>query len=330
MAIRLIKITDLEKVYDKSVKALSGVNMEVRQGEIFGLLGPNGAGKSTLIKVLTTIEKPTAGKCSVNGFDIIKQPLDVRMQFGVVSQELTVDNNLTAWDNMYLTARYYHIKRSEIKVAIEKALRIVNLSEHKDRFVEEFSGGMKKRLDIASALMHEPKIIFLDEPTVGLDVQSRKEIWEYIHYLVSEYKVTIFLTTHYMEEADSLCDRIAIFDKGIVKTLDTPANLKQKLKGDLIIIKPKNDDDKIMNILNNENYISSVKKNKDEYILLVKNSEECIPKVFQCLKEYNIEIELLSSKKPTLDDVFLDVTGNVLSSEDYRRSYEGHKRGGKH
>lgn len=326
----MIKITNLEKEYDKSVKALNGVNMEVKQGEIFGLLGPNGAGKSTLIKVLTTIEKPTAGSCVINGFDVMKQPLDVRMQFGVVSQDLTVDNNLTAWDNLYLTARYYHINKSDISKLIERSLRIVNLWEDKERFVEEFSGGMKKRLDIAAAIMHNPKIIFLDEPTVGLDVQSRKEIWNYIKYLVSEYKVTIFLTTHYMEEADSLCDRIAIFDKGVVKKLDTPENLKQQLEGDLIIIKTKGEDNGIEEILKNEKYVVSVKKNKKEYILLVSSSEESIPKVFQCLREHNVEIELLSTKKPTLDDVFLDVTGNALNGEENKHAFKIRRRGGRH
>lgn len=322
----MIKICNLEKIYGKSIKALTDVNMEIKKGEIFGLLGPNGAGKSTLIKILTTIEKPSNGKCIVNGFDVEKEPLKARMQFGVVPQDLTVDNKLTAWDNLYLTARYYHIRKCEINSKIENALKIVRLWEDKDRLVEEFSGGMKKRLDIATALLHNPQIIFLDEPTVGLDVQSRKEIWGYVNYLVSENKVTVFLTTHYMEEADNLCDRIAIFNKGEVKMLDTPYNLKRKLEGDLITIKFKDNayGNDINEILKTEKYVLSAKKYKDEYVILVNNSEECMPKIFQCLKLNGIEIELISSKKSTLDDVFLEATGDFLGKDDNISSIKKH------
>jgi ABC-2 type transport system ATP-binding protein len=320
----MIKVSNLDKEYIKTQKVLSNVNIHVEEGEIFGLLGPNGAGKSTLIKILTTIEKVTAGECSLNGFDVSKEPLKARMQFGVVSQDLTIDSRLTARDNLYLTARYYHIQKNKINQLIDESLQIVNLLDMKDKMVATFSGGMKKRLDIAAALMHNPKIIFLDEPTVGLDVKSRMEIWSYIRHLVNEYKVTVFLTTHYMDEADSLCDRVAIFDKGIIKKIDTPANLKREMQGDLIIIKVKEDNETIKEVLEKEEYIKSVNKNQEKYYLLVNSSEECIPKVFQSMRKAGITIELLSSKKPTLEDVFMTLTGNVLENKGFSpRSFYG-------
>lgn len=323
----MITINNLGKTYNNNTRALNNVNMEIEQGEIFGLLGPNGAGKSTLIKIMTTIEKPTDGKCALNGFDVEKEPLNARMQFGVVPQDLTVDNKLTAWDNLYLTARYYHIKKNEINERIKKVLDIVSLWDVKDKFVEEFSGGMKKRLDIAAALLHDPSILFLDEPTVGLDVQSRKEIWGYVKHLVKEQNVTVFLTTHYMEEADSLCDKIAIFNKGEVRMLDTPYNLKHKLEGDLITIKINEEKNQnVIEILKNENYILSVKKYEDKYLILVNNSEESIPNIFQCLKSQNIEIESIASKKPSLDDVFIDVTGDSLDKDNMSNSTKNQHR----
>ena len=186
---------------------------------------------------------------------------------------------------------------------------------------------MKKRLDIAAALLHDPSILFLDEPTVGLDVQSRKEIWGYVKHLVKEQNVTVFLTTHYMEEADSLCDKIAIFNKGEVRMLDTPYNLKHKLEGDLITIKINEEKNQnVIEILKNENYILSVKKYEDKYLILVNNSEESIPNIFQCLKSQNIEIESIASKKPSLDDVFIDVTGDSLDKDNMSNSTKNQHR----
>lgn len=323
----IIEIENLVKEYDKSKKALTDISFEVKEGECFGLLGPNGAGKSTLINILTTLIKETSGECYINQVKIAEKPLQARMQFGLVSQNLMVDDKLTAWYNLYLTARYYHIDKKEIPARINEVLEIVNLRENKDKLVETFSGGMKRRLDIAAALIHNPKVLFLDEPTVGLDIQTRMEIWRYIKQLQEEKKTSIFLTTHYMEEADKLCDRIAILDHGCIKALDTPENLKQKLKGELIILKSKENSKKLKEVFEKSEYVDKCKIQEDQVILYVQNCEKVLLKVLQNIKEEEIDIDLFSTKQPTLDDVYLYITGNSLKSKNQGYKMKNHMYG---
>lgn len=323
----IIKIEKVVKEYDKSKRALSDITFDVKEEECFGLLGPNGAGKSTLINILTTLIKETSGACYINGIRTSEKPVLARMQFGLVSQNLMVDDKLTARDNLYLTARYYHIAKKEIPEKIDEVLDIVNLSEEKDKLVETFSGGMKRRLDIAAALIHSPKILFLDEPTVGLDIQTRMEIWRYIKQLQKEKKTSIFLTTHYMEEADKLCDRIAILDHGAIKALDTPENLKQKLEGELIILKPKEDGERVKAVFEKKEGIKKCKLQEGKVILQVENCEKAIPQVLQTIKEEAVDIELLSTKRPTLDDVYLDITGNSLENKGQGYGMKNHMHG---
>ncbi|MDS0527087.1 ATP-binding cassette domain-containing protein [Clostridium sp. SHJSY1] len=323
----IIKIEKLVKQYDESKKALTNITFEVKEGECFGLLGPNGAGKSTLINILTTLIRETSGECYINGIKITEKPLLARMQFGLVSQNLMVDDKLTAWQNLYLTARYYHIDKNEIPSRIDQALQIVNLSEAKDKLVETFSGGMKRRLDISAALIHNPKVLFLDEPTVGLDIQTRREIWRYIKQLQKEKKTSIFLTTHYMEEADKLCDRIAILDHGCIKALDTPKNLKKNLEGELIILKSKKNSKKLKEVFEKKEYVNKCKIQEDQVILQVQNCEKVLLEILQSIKEEETEIDLLSTKQPTLDDVYLDITGNSLESKNQGYVMRNHMHG---
>jgi ABC-2 type transport system ATP-binding protein len=303
----IIQIENLVKKYDKSKKTLTDITFEVKEGEFFGLLGPNGAGKSTLINILTTQIRETSGECYINGINIFETPLPARKYFGLVSQNIKVDDKLTAWYNLFLAARNYQIDKDEIPVKIDEALEFVNLSEYKNKLVETFSEGMKRRLDLSAAFIHNPKVLFLDEPTTGLDIQNRMEIWRYIKQLQKEKGISIFLTTQYMEEADNLCDRIAILDHGGIKALDTPKNLKQKFEGELIILKSKKNLKKLKAVFDKKEYVKKCKVQEDQVILKVQNCEKVLLEVLQSIKEEGIEIDLLSTKHPTLDDMYLDI-----------------------
>lgn len=223
----------LRKVFGEVV-AVDDVSFLVKEGEVFGFLGPNGAGKTTTINMLTTLLKPSSGNATVWGFDIESEPEKVREVIGLVPQELTVDDELTGYENMMLQAALYHVNREEARRKSRDILEFLELDRFAHKKVETYSGGMKKRLEIGCALLHDPRILFLDEPTLGLDVQTRAAIWSYIKSLVKEKGVTIFMTTHYMDEADSVCDRVAIIDYGKIRAIDTPSSLKSSIGGDLV------------------------------------------------------------------------------------------------
>lgn len=233
----IIDVQELRKTYPGGIEAVKGISFQVMKGEVFGFLGPNGAGKSTTIMMLTTLLRPTAGTAVINGFDIAKAPYEVRMQLGYVSQDLAVDDNLTGRENLRLQAGFYHIPKDQVNARINEVLELVGLADRADDLVESYSGGMRKRLDIACGLIHRPRVLFLDEPTLGLDIQTRREIWRHIERLRRENNMTMFLTTHYMEEADTLCDRIAIIDRGVIKAIGSPGALKAQLGGDVIYIR---------------------------------------------------------------------------------------------
>ena len=218
------------------VVAVNDVSFSVETGEIFGFLGPNGAGKSTTMMILTTLLKPSSGRALVYGHDVASDPKKVRESIGFVQQETTVDEYLTGRENLILQAKLNHIPTGEIKQRIDEVLDLIELTEKQDESVVTYSGGMRKRLDIAGGLLHRPKVLFLDEPTVGLDIQTRRKIWEYIKKIHDEYEMTIFLTTHYMEEADQLCDRIGIIDDGKIQIIDSPQNMKNALGNEVITI----------------------------------------------------------------------------------------------
>jgi len=228
---KIIRVKNLVKIF-KEIKAVDDISFEVEKGEIFAFLGPNGAGKSTTIKILTTLLQPTSGKAIVNGFDIQKDPNDVRRSFGIVFQDPSLDDELTAYENMEFHGALYKVPKKLRRERIKQLLQIVELWDRKDSFVKTFSGGMKRRLEIARGLLHHPEVLFLDEPTLGLDPQTRNHIWSYIKNLNKEENITIFFTTHYMEEADKVSDRIAIVDHGKIIKFGTSSELKSEAKTD--------------------------------------------------------------------------------------------------
>jgi len=302
-----INIKDITKKF-KEVDALSGISFDIKQGEVFSLLGPNGAGKTTLISILTTILKPTSGTAVINGKDIIKEPLDVRKNIGIVFQEPSLDDLLTAKENLYLHSMLYNMPREIAKKRIKDILITVNLYERKDHIVKTFSGGMKRQLEIARGLLHTPKILFLDEPTVGLDPFSRRNIWEYIKKVKKEQNITIILTTHYMEEAESLSDRIAIINKGRIIELDTPENLKKKIGDEILIIKGIVDDNRVRSL----DFIKSVDLKNDKYIITSKEITKNLNKILEYVKRID-DIEI---RKTSLEDVFLKMTGKKIEELD--------------
>ena len=320
---KVIEVKDLAKTYYTpfgSIEAVKGISFEVEEGEIFGFLGPNGAGKSTTIMMLTTLLRPTRGTAKILGYDIVHQPNEVRRVIGYVSQDLTVDDTLTGWENMYLQGRFYHLPKDVIKQRSEELLKLLRLYERAKDKAETYSGGMRKRLDIAMGLIHRPKILFLDEPTLGLDVQTRQDIWEYVQKIRKENGMTIFLTTHYMEEADSLCDRIAIIDKGEIKALDTPRRLKDSIGGDLVSLKISNDSsEQISQFLEKVKSLEQVKNITSQdgrYTIVASNAEKLIPVIFSIAYESNINISSITMKKPSLDDVYLAYTGREFRDEE--------------
>ncbi len=229
-----IEVENLTKRFG-DFTAVDAINFSVEQGEVFGLLGPNGAGKSTLIRMLTTLVPPTSGKARVNGFDIVQQANDVRQSIGVIPQAMTSDQDLSARENMSIFAKLYGIPREKRQQTIEELLKDVDLEKWADKPVKNFSGGMRRRLEIARGLVHEPRLFFLDEPTTGLDPVSRVSVWEMLTRLKSQRDLTILVTTHYMDEADKLCDRIAIVDHGKLVALDSPLKLKASIPGKNIL-----------------------------------------------------------------------------------------------
>lgn len=316
----VIETKNLIKIYPGGVKAVDGVSFKVEEGEIFGFLGPNGAGKTTTILMLTTLTKPTGGSASICGYDVVKNPYEVRKCIGYVPQDLSVDDDLTGRENLELRAALYHIPRAEADKRIDELLELVDLKETQHRFVDGYSGGMRKRLEIAEGLLHRPKVLFLDEPTLGLDLQTRKYIWDYISRLNEEYKMTIFLTTHYMEEADLLCDRIAIIDFGKIVALGTSLALKDRVGGDVIEIKFPESKPVTERLIKNMRKSRFAKKSivSDDKLMLnvfVDRGETAIPKITEAISNSGLVASSISLVRPSLDDVFLKYTGRRIREE---------------
>jgi len=312
-----IETRSLSKIYGRELKAVDEISIKVEDREIFGFLGPNGAGKSTTIMILTTLLKPTSGKAYVAGFDVVSQAKKVRQNIGYVQQETTVDEYLTGRENLELQARLNHIPKDLMKNRIDEILNIVELSDRQRDTVATYSGGMRKRLDIAGGLLHRPKVLFLDEPTLGLDIQTRYKIWEYIKKIHTEHGITIFLTTHYMEEADRLCDNISIIDYGKIKVTGSPKSLKNALGNEVVVFS-------VDSTLKLESLIFELKKNPlvqnittngDEVTVFSSSIDQMMPKVFEASSSLGIKIDSMSLTRPTLDDVFLSHTGRELRDE---------------
>ena len=302
----IIETFDITKKF-KDIEALSKINIKIKEGEIFSLLGPNGAGKTTLISILTTILKPTSGKAFIDGYDIIENPLDVRRKIGIVFQETSLDDLLTAWENLYVHSMLYGMEKSKAIKKIEFILKKVDLYDRKDHIVKTFSGGMKRRLEIARGLLHTPKILFLDEPTLGLDPVSRRNIWDYIKQIKKEENITIILTTHYMEEADMLSDMVAIINKGKIIEMDSPDNLKTKIGNEILKVKGYVDIDGIKKL----KFIDNIYTDNDYYIITSQQITKNLNEIIKFIKPENLEI-----KKISLEDVFLKITGKKIEELD--------------
>tara|TARA_B100000408_G_scaffold71073_1_gene54432 strand:+ start:429 stop:1427 length:999 start_codon:yes stop_codon:yes gene_type:complete len=307
-----ISVENLSKIFDKKIVAIDDVNFKVKNGEIFGFLGPNGAGKTTTIKVLTTLLRPTKGKVNVAGFDVIKEPDAVRSSIGIVPQSLTLDDDLKGITNLLLSAKLYHVPDKLAKERAEQLLDMVNLKDAIDRKVETYSGGMRKRLELIVGLIHEPKILFLDEPTLGLDIQTRSVIWEYLKNLNKEKGLTIFITTHYLEEADYLCDRIGIIDKGKIMVVDSPSRLKDELGGDIINIKINGEYSEIMESLKQLNHVKKIDIVDQNLRIQVEKGENVLPSILEFINSKGIVVTSVSLAKASLDQVFLKYTGKSL------------------
>ncbi len=309
-----VETKDLTKAFG-SLVAVDKVSFTLEEGEIFGFLGPNGAGKTTTINMLTTLQKPTSGIAKVAGFDVVKESDKVRRSLGLVPQDLTVDEDLTGWENMMLQSKLYHVPSDVAKERAVVVLELVDLLDAVDRKVDTYSGGMRKRLELAEGLIHYPKVLFLDEPTLGLDVQTRSVMWQYIKRLREEQKMTIFLTTHYMDEADKLCDRIAIIDHGKIVTTGTPYQLKDDLGGDLIDLKLTDGAPDLTKVLSSIPLIGDVKRNGASYRIRVRKGEEAVPDILEVIINMKLEVKSVSLEKPTLDQVYLNHTGRSLRDD---------------
>ena len=294
--------------------AVDNISFDIEQGEIFGLLGPNGAGKTTTLSMLATMLNPTSGSATVNGIDIGQDPDGVRKSIGIVFQDQSLDEELTAWENMDFHGRLYRIPAEIRKPRITELLTLVELHDRRDDIVKTFSGGMRRRLEIARGLLHHPAVLFLDEPTLGLDPQTRNHLWTYIATLAKEKGITIILTTHYMEEADRLCNRVAIIDHGRIIAIDTPENLKDGLGGDLVTIKSP-DPAGVAEALK-EPWVVRVETHNDEVTVSLKNADQFVSTIVTLLNSRQVPITSISIHKPTLEDVFLSFTGKTIREQE--------------
>jgi ABC-2 type transport system ATP-binding protein len=301
----------LTKVFNKSLVAVDHVNFSVKDSEIFGFLGPNGAGKTTTINMLITVLKPTEGKASVLSYDVVKQASMVRKVIGVVPQEYTADEDLTGYENVILCADLYGIPREISRKRAIELLELVELTDFKDKKVETYSGGMRRRLELACGLINRPKVFFLDEPTLGLDVQTRAATWDYIRRLKKEYGMTLFMTTHYLEEADALCDRIAIIDHGRIVVTGTPSELKDSLGGDIITISIKENAD-VNEIIRSIEQVKEVKNENGSYRIKAESGEVTAPLIIEALRKKGYTVTRLSLTEPTLNEVYLEYTGRAM------------------
>ena len=322
---KAIEVKNLTKIYKGGIVAVNNISFYVNKGEIFGFLGPNGAGKSTTIKVLIGLLRPTRGELFLNRVDIVKHPEQIKRDTGYAAQETAIDDRLTCFENIYLQGRFYHLSREEIEKRSEEVLKMFDLFDRKNNLALTFSGGMLKRLDIAEALIHRPKVLFLDEPTLGLDVQTRQTIWEYIRNLRRRNQMTIFLTTHYMEEADALCDRVAVIDEGKIKAIDSPEKLKQQIGGDIITVNfSEVSNGKIQKMLGEVRQIPQVKKvnlgrDKIYQIVVSQRGDKIIPEIFSISQRNGININSIRLKRPSLEDVYLHFTGRTIQEKEESR-----------
>lgn len=305
MSESIIEVRNLTRRYGDLV-AVNHVHFDVGRGEVFGFLGPNGAGKTTTISMLTTLLRPTEGSATVGGYDIVHQQEQVRETIGIVFQEPSLDERLTAAENLEFHAVLYNVPAAERRDRIMRVLRMVQLEDRASDQVERFSGGMKRRLEIARGLLHTPRVLFLDEPTIGLDPQTRRTMWDYILGLREQTDITIFMTTHYMDEAE-FCDRIAIMDRGEIVALDTPEGLKSQVGGDVVTVATANSTGALVAFARENNLAYSERQHEIRFE--VDDGARFIPRL---VRDFPGDIESINLRRPTLDDVFLKLTGRTI------------------
>ncbi|MBU0530317.1 MAG: ATP-binding cassette domain-containing protein [Nanoarchaeota archaeon] len=310
---KIIEIKDLKKTFGKFV-AVDSINLEIEEGEIFGLLGPNGAGKTTTIRMLATMLHKTSGEARVYGIDVTNDPDCVRRVIGIVFQDPAIDVELTGRENLDFHARMYGMAKKEREERIKQVLKMVELHDKADKFVSTYSGGMKRRLEIARGLMHNPKVLFLDEPTLGLDAQTRRVIWEHIKQINKTENVTIILTTHYMDEADYLCNRVAIIDHGKILKIGTAEELKNSIGSDLILIKSHNLR-KLKSEISKFKWVIKTEIIADTLRITLKNGNTKIPDIIKTSEKLNVKVDSIELHKPTLEDVFIRFTGRHMREE---------------
>jgi len=330
-SLNAIEATDLTKSFGKGFLAVKGITFGVEEGEVFGFLGPNGAGKTTTIRMIITLTKPTSGSISVLGVDAIRHPSQIRQMIGYVPQSVSVDGDLTACENLLIFAKLFHVERNIRKKRIDDALEYMDIAERKNDLVKHFSGGMMRRLEIAQSLVNRPKVLFLDEPSIGLDPNSKRQGWKYVKNLNKEFGVTIFITTHDMLEADELCDRIAIMNRGEIATMGSPSQLKSSVGGDMIIVKTVTPPTNI--ILPRE--LGSIVSTVDTEIKIqtALPAEHVVPRVMEYFSKAGATVDSISISRPNLEDVFTkyargnlqeDETGLYNEARVARRSFQRH------
>jgi ABC-2 type transport system ATP-binding protein len=326
----IIDVRDLTKVYPDGTRAVQGVSFQVTRGEFFGFLGPNGAGKSTTIKMLITLLDKTSGEARVFGLDVGRDADAIRRRIGYSAQEIGLDDELTGRENLLLQGRLYHLPGTVLKQRVEELLKLMDLSADADRPAGAYSGGMRKRLDLATGLIHRPELLFLDEPTTGLDPQNRAGLWKHLERLNKGEGLTIFLTTHYMEEADRLCDRLAIIDHGRIIAEGSPASLKAQLGGDVVALTFKDGDtakDRAIALLKGLRFVRDVTAGEMGINVIVEDGGAAVPELLRVLGEAGLSVARLSLTSPTLDDVFLKHTGHSIRQEELDRDWRS-TRGG--
>jgi ABC-2 type transport system ATP-binding protein len=316
----VIEVEDLSKTYADGTEAVRGISFQVEEGEFFGFLGPNGAGKSTTIKVLITLLRASAGRARVFGHDVANNPTIIRTLIGYAAQEVGVDDELSGRENLQLQGQLYHMDRAVLRRRIDELLELVDLAADADRMAGSYSGGMRKRLDLATGLIHRPQLLFLDEPTTGLDPQNRAGIWAYLEELNKREGLTIFLTTHYLEEADRLCDRLAIIDHGQIIARGSPTELKGELGGDIISLAFHGDESEAQLARAAEvsaalPYVGAVNRDNGRLVLTAHDGGQSLPKILRALDEAGVHVDDLTMTSPTLDDVFLKYTGERIRQD---------------
>jgi ABC-2 type transport system ATP-binding protein len=305
----IISVESLVKKFG-AITAVNNISFGVEEGTIFGFLGPNGAGKTTTISILCTLLSPTSGRAYIAGHDCMKEPKEVRKAIGIVFQDTTLDKDLTAYENLIFHAYLYNVGKDVMKERVDSSLKFVDLYERKDDLVKKFSGGMKRRLEVARGLIHRPRVLFLDEPTLGLDPQSRANLWEFIAELPKQHGVTIFMTTHYMEEAE-VCDRIAIIDNGKIIEIGTPDELKSTIGGDVVSITTTDNEGARSQI--EKLFHMAVSEKENVLYMTCSSGETCIPDLIRTLGEKVLSVRI---QRPTLNDVFLKLTGKTIREEE--------------